>query len=771
MAAVAAGLALASFARGSEPWFQDYFTVYTMPHRASDAAIQETGADAQRASVLWGGWYGAWYDAWQKTTPFYRKAAPRMQRLFRRNLMYYDGGEVGDFVLFLDADGQVASDGWSLPTWKGHGPITAHWFGMDAFFKRTTPFPFPNYEKFGLAPFTDPSGKVPKSVYEVLGWRDVNGKGGFNLRGSNAAISDELARTSGLSQISRPQSLGQDTMDGNGWVISRLVTQDYANPQLRDYEAWDMARLTRELKPDGWHIDNFGDNDLFCPFRYAFGVWSEFTYRQFLGRHFSAAELARLGVPDLAAFDIKAYLRSRRDLTQPTEFGGYNDPKWKDDLLFKCYLVNQAQESMKFHAAKFDAVKQAAAADGRPILMSGNFEPLFPGYSLLAGKVDVAHFEWQTERDYLPTRRPLGLPPAARSGYATRLAAAVSNEHYGIVSLYVRSGLRGPAHENLYLAEAFEALPNRCLLDYGHAYLDMYSPGTPRTAGIYNRFIAQHRRELSRRDFMADLGIVFDQWADVSSLTAAQMDVNDFFNEYGGWCDFCADTHRQWRIVPSVTLTDDSIRRLPLVVLPSAVTLTDANFAVLKTYLARGGHVLATGLTGVRQGPEGYLMRRSRNPLEALRSYPGFRWVTDQPAARYWLGKDPAAAQRMTRLATFPGLEPVVTTDADIPVGVTLSRSLPSEPDELSLDLNNDQFDVASDRFTPTQSCQIAIRLPDDFRPPFQIRVSEPEKATRELPGTFVAFNAQERRLTLKVPSFEYYQLIEIRNAGSARHP
>ncbi len=753
-------------ARTDVPWYHDYYTMVTLPHQMSEADVAETGADAYRGSVLWGGWYGAWYQDWQKTTAFYRDAKPRMERQFRRNVMYYDGGEVGDFVLFLGPDGKAVTDGWIVETWKGSPPLKAYWFGMDWFFKKQTPFPFPNYMEYGLKPFTDPAGAVPASAHEVLGWRDVNGNQEWNLLSSNMLITDEQAKASGLARISQKQFLGEHTNQGNGWAIMRLMTQDYANPQLRDYEAWDLARLTREIKPDGWHIDNLGDNNLFCPYRYCFGVWSEHTFRQFMKQRFPAEKLKRLGIVDIDTFDIKEYMRRRRGSSKQEEFAGYDDPKWKEDLIFKCYLINQVQESVKFHAAKFDAIKQAAKEEGIDVMVSGNLIPIFAGCSLIAGKIDVCHFEWQAKRDYLPTRRPMGLPPRARSSYITRLATAISNDNYSVVSLYVSYDLRGKGHENLYLAQGFEALANRSVMDFGHAYLDMYSPGTPRTAGIYNRFVKEYRRELSRRDFVADVGLVYDQWADVASSTAARLDVNDFFNEYAGWCDFLTDTHRQWKVLPSTTLNYEKIKNLPLVILPSALCLTDANFEALRTYLENGGRVLATGNTGLRFGPGGNLMKRSANPIEVFKKYPGFRWVMDQPAAPYWLSKGDEAAKRMKALVTYPNIDPVLRTDAEIHVGVTLSRSLPGEPDTLSLDLNNNQFDSETDRFTPTRPFSVGIRVPKNFKPPFSVTIAEPEKGLWTLPAGLVSFNPKNRTLTLAIEPFECYRFVQIRTVS-----
>ena len=181
------------------PWYHDYFTIVTMPHLISDADIQTVGADAYRSSTLFGGWYGAWYPDWERTSDFYKQSKVRNGRLFRHSLFYYDAGEVGDFALFFGPDGKIVTDGWHLQDWKGTPPLTMRWFGMEDFFKRESSFAFKTFTAYGLKPFTDPAGKVPDSVYEVLGRRDVDGKLDWNEPGCNFDVTDEQAKKSGMA--------------------------------------------------------------------------------------------------------------------------------------------------------------------------------------------------------------------------------------------------------------------------------------------------------------------------------------------------------------------------------------------------------------------------------------------------------------------------------------------------------------------------------------------------------------------------------------------
>jgi len=737
----------------ADPWYRDYFSMVTLPHEKSDADLEATAADAFRASRIWGGWYGYWFIDRQKATPFFKESTVRMKKYFEHDLIYHDGGEIGDLVLFTGPDGNIQYDAWNIQKWDGELPLTAHWFGIDTFFKKENPFPYPNSRNYGLKPFTYPDGTLPDESYEVLGRRNLSNELDWNEPFCNKDITDEQAEKSGLAKISKRNKAYEHMVGRNGWITNRLMTQDYTNPQLRDYQAWEIGMIARDLKPSGFHIDNFGDNNLYRTFDMGLGVWSEHTFREYMKKEFSKKQLQEMGIAAIDTFDIKEYIKARKLPGKESIYDAYDSPEWKDDLIFKCYQINHAIESAGFHKPKYAAVKEAAKEGGFDCLVAGNLIPIFPGFTLIKDYLDICHFEWPTFYDYEPTRRKMGLPPEARSGYITRLASAIGNEKYSAVSLYVSHEQRGEKFKNLYLAQGFEALGNRAVIDYGHQYLHMFSPGTPETAGIFNRFLDKHRKALSRREFVADIGIVYDQWAEIAGSTACQLDVNEFFNEYGGWCDYMQDTQRQWNVVPSSDLEFEKIKHLPMLILPSALSLTNANFRALKKYLKNGGRVLATGNTGQRFGPEGHLMKRPESPLKHLERYANFQRVAAQPAAPYWLWKK--NGEQLALL--LEDLDPVVETDAEIHVGVNLSRSLPGEPKSLSLDLNNNNFDPATDTFTATKPFNVSIRMPADFKPPFEVSVSELGKETRKLEAT-----RKGDRLSINFEPFEAYQLIQI---------
>ncbi|MBM3892191.1 MAG: hypothetical protein FJ388_24005, partial [Verrucomicrobia bacterium] len=138
-------------------------------------------------------------------------------------------------------------------------------------------------------------------------------------------------------------------------------------------------------------------------------------------------------------------------------------------------------------------------------------------------------------------------------------------------------------------------------------------------AGFVNRFIRAHAPRLSHRRYLADVAIIHSAWSEIASMNVFNPVMEKFVDEYSGWCDFLGETHRQWDVVLQQDLTAKNLARYPIVVLPSVMTLTDADLRELRRYVATGGRVVATGQTGTRYGPERYLAPREKGfPLAGL---------------------------------------------------------------------------------------------------------------------------------------------------------
>ena len=701
---------LASFcafaSTAAEPWWHEYTPVASVGLQAEGLETIQPGA-ARGVGTL--GWYGFWYLDVQEQDGYFNAGCEKLRQAGVKRIVYYDLGEVGDYAGFFTADGKMTYNGWSLPGWKGDEPITARWFGLEAFMHGVPWAPFPSAKAYHLKPFTTPDGKPADDLYAVLARRGLDGKWSYDYS-SNPGITDDIAERSGLAKLSGKQSGPADTQGKSGWQMVRLVGVDYANPQMRDYVCREIEHIIPKLRPDGIHADNLSDTNLGHANTCAFGVWSLYTFRDYMRRHFTRAELERMGIADIATFDIAAYIRDKPLETRGTPWHIMN-PKWTEDPVWLCYVINQVETAQAYHRAFYAAAKKSARQEKLDCAIFGNTVPFPMGGALMKGACDIAHFEWSTVHGFWGMR-PMGLPPKGRVGYVTRLGAAISDALFCWPSIYVSKDKSDTGHENLHKVLAFDCLANRGLLDFGHCYLDGYLPGTPRSAGFVNRFIRAHAPRLSHRRYLADVAVVHSAWSEIASMNVFNPVMDKFVDEYSGWCEFLGDTHRQWDVMLQQDLTAKNLARYPIVVLPSVMTLTDAQLSELRRYVAAGGRLVATGQTGTRYGPERYLA-----PREKAFSLPGARVVPDKPGVTCWRkDRDATAARRMAELLDWPGFNARLDTDAPATVGVNLNLGADKAGPLLTLDLNNCDLAVETDTLRPTPAITTTIRLPDKWR-------------------------------------------------------
>ncbi|MCX7887059.1 MAG: beta-galactosidase trimerization domain-containing protein, partial [Verrucomicrobiae bacterium] len=652
------------------------------------------------------GWYGFWFLDLQKQNRSFAVTREGLRQAGIKNILYYDAGEVGDFAAFFAPDGRLAPSGWVVPWWKGRVQLTARWFGLDAFMRDVPWAPFPTAKAYRLKRFTTPEGRPAENLYGVLTRRRLDGGWQFDCY-SNGRITDEQARSSNLAEISTTQTNRADIQGKTGWEIVRLVSVDFANPQLREYMCRELGRLIEKLRPDGVHADNLGDNNLGHGSECAFGLWSVHTFRDYLRQQFTADELRQMGVGDPARFDITAYIRDKPFETRGKRWHTHN-PKWTTDPVWCAYRIHLVRAALAFHRALYGAAKTAARRERLDCAVFGNTIPMPLGGTLMKGACDVPHFEWSTVHRWWGMR-PLGLPPQGRVGYVVRLGATMSDAGYCWVSIYVSKDKSGAGHENLHKVLAFDCLANHGLLDFGHWYRDGYSPGTSESAGFINRFIRANAKRLSQRRYLADVAVVHSAWSEIASCNVFNPVMDQFVDEYCGWCQFLGDTHRQWDIVLQQDLTAGNLARFPVVVLPSVLTLSDKEVRELRRYVARGGRLIVTGQTGSRYGPERNLRPRDDPPV-----FEGARVTSDKPGVAYWRNnRDLAAATRMAELLDWPGFEPRIVADAPATVGVNLNVCPDSS---LTLDFNNCDLDVRTDVLRPAPAITTTVRLPQNWR-------------------------------------------------------
>ncbi len=117
-------------------WWHNYTTVATDPEFKSLDELKEINAECWRASGWFGGWYGWWFG---DMLEFSTDVTERWQKVIdagSRPMMYYDAGEVGDFVTMIDEDAKnLLLHGWYWHDWDGQKG-SVRWFSLDSFMNK-----------------------------------------------------------------------------------------------------------------------------------------------------------------------------------------------------------------------------------------------------------------------------------------------------------------------------------------------------------------------------------------------------------------------------------------------------------------------------------------------------------------------------------------------------------------------------------------------------------------------------------------------------------
>ena len=747
-------------ALAEEAWWHTYTPIVSSPNRLGNG-LETVNAGAWRTAAYHGGWYGLWDHQAQEERGNGKRTWKKLAEAGGKRLFYFDAGEVGDYAAFFGPDGEMKYTGWSVPWWEGD-EVTARWFGLADFFENAPWSPYPTAKDYGLPALTRPDGSPAKDLYPVLSVRGFDEEWNYSYF-SNKRVTDEIARGTGLADISKTQEDRPEVRGKTGWITTRLVHLDHANPQLRDYHCQELAMLLDWIPSAGIHVDNFGDLGVRRPTMHGFGLWSLHAFREYMKGKFSQAELEELGIEDVEAFDIRTYINQKPFDTRGRKWPHLKNPKWATDKVWKCYLISQVRAGLSYHRALYRSVKKNHAN----CAVTGNTIPLFPGRALMKGICDVAHFEWNAAGRYGHLKMA-GLPPDGRVGYVTRLGAAISDAPYCWPGLYVKKNLSGKGHEELHKVLAFDCLANRGLMDFNHWFLDNYSPGTPRSAGFVNGFINEQAPRISDRRYLADVGLVYSPWSDIATMTVWGPRPEQFVQEYSGWATFLSKTHRQWNVLLAQDLTYENLRRFPVVVFPSILTVTDTQIEAIRRYVGNGGRVVATGFTGTRRGPKRYLQPRRTKALHEIRAHSHARTTTDRPGVSYWTGKEvEGAAGKMESLLDFEGYSQRLTTEAPETVGVNLNIARRPEGSVLTLDANNYDIDVGPDTVTPTKPFRVKIRLPERLQGEdlsvSLVTASSEKREPVPLANASVERNRRQGTLTLTVPSFRYYTIVFIR--------
>jgi len=270
--------------------------------------------------------------------------------------------------------------------------------------------------------------------------------------------------------------------------------------------------------------------------------------------------------------------------------------------LYWDYIRFQRRTIVKYFAELSDYIKEYGREKGRDVLVSGNFYYFTPHYYAFEPKVDILI----TEMDSTSYRQPSWCRYAA--GFARGKPVIVVENPYGGVPPELLPRLKDGKGYDLFRMMQYEAaaLGINMSVPYG-AWMgsvieDSFWAPHDVVVEIQN-FIADNEDTLYSTESFSEAAVAFSVQ---SAFDWAER--NGSANRFPFWkaCDGLVDQTQPFDVVmfPEGVLREDALTVEDLsqyrtLVLPQCSFLTAAQAALVKAFLERGGHVLATGEVGL----------------------------------------------------------------------------------------------------------------------------------------------------------------------------
>lgn len=512
--------------------------------------------------------------------------------------------------------------------------------------------------------------------------------------------------------------------------------KDSACPLWIDY-ARASVRQALDAGIDGLWIDNFSPWDSLnaAPVRHAFGDWSVAGFREYLAKK----GIQPTSVPghreDAATFDVREHLKARVKQWggDPTDLRDrrWRDPGWEDDPIWGAYLIYKRETGAEALSRLYRAIKEEAIAAGKPdFLVSGNDIPNF-SLGWVRGDLDMVSTELSWDWGLASGPRGLMPPPLGRYAPVYLLAREHAKGRFVNAWMYVPEERRGKP--NIARVLYYEALANHA------GPMPLYSRGS-RTCGTeeadadFFEFMRHAAPVFGRREPIADVGIYYSSSSQMRELLPGgfrdHADQPHIFS-FWGWGTALTYLHVPWRAVPDWKLTDEMLRGLTVLVIPSSEVFATADAGLLGKWVDSGGRLIIAGRCGVWAEMGGTFTRLAKgSTLDGLggaargpaRGSPAHRGVVlelrkDPGLAFYKAGNERpemagAIRAALEGLGTPLGRFPLAAADTPWDVGLTPHRA----PGRLFVDANNTRIDIEADRVVTAPAVRFAVALPDDLR-------------------------------------------------------
>lgn len=443
-------------------------------------------------------------------------------------------------------------------------------------------------------------------VFDAGAAKDILG----NVRVSSYGYRDDVAGDS-----RRSQGLLACNVDGQNHLVGHIsIAKDTACPMWIDQQRSSVLRSVAEGGIDGIWADNFSSWDNFGwePVKNAFGEWSVAKFRNYLASNFRPTELADMGIASTAAFDIRVYLRDKLE-----SFGGQSsnldDPKWSDvrwleDPVWRAYRIFKRQVGTRALEDYYRVTKEAAMTMGKPdFAVFGNDIPLFNlGYC--RGELDVVSTEISPGWHMGSSSRGFMMPPVGRFAPVYKLGREFAKSRQMNVWMYL-PGNNTVFKEKPGVANTlyYEMLANQALPMLHKDHPDMTQSGEINRS--FFGFVKNARAIFGDRQDVADVGIYYSTSSVLAQMTPrffADLDTQPHAGAFWGWGTALGELHYQYRAVPEWKLTEDTLSKLRVLIIPHAEVLDPGDVkTIIEPWIRAGGCLIVTGNSGMRCGEGG----------------------------------------------------------------------------------------------------------------------------------------------------------------------
>ena len=592
----------ATVALAQQPWWDNYPRILHFMNQPCDAARAVTAvalhadvAECSSASDPTVGIWGQRIGIYEESEP---RALDKMHAAGLRTMAYFETfGQAKTFIVQLKrtAEGRWQKDAaepqltkrfnnhWSWSQYDGTGEV--RWIGVHNYFDdedyarpytRTHP-------RYGSPPMRYPDGSIatgytgdpadPRNsrIYDACGVKDIEGHLNF------------------------------DYGPGNKFDGTFDLGKDPACPSWADY-ARASALQAVDFGTDSMYTDNFSPWDSFGldPVHKAFGDWSVATFRDYLAKHFTRPQLKVLNIDDPRTFDVRTYLRGINQ-----QFGSWNDARWVDDPIWRAYKIHCRQNGTEALTRYDRAVKGAAALAGKPDFpVTGNdFQDLNFGWA--RGNLDMINTEMTLGKtSFVPVFK------RAREQARGRL---------GIAWFYVPRELSGDAAMADLLH--YQGLANHILPEPWTGVRRPQTAGTDESTSEFFQFVGAARATFGRRTGVEEIGLYYSSSSELVHLTLDGWPGHTpprHTQAFTEWGSLLARQHQQWRAVPEWKLTRETLAGLELLIIADAEVFDPADVPILQDWIAKGGRVIVSGVSGMRAGEKGNFERLATSSLEGV---------------------------------------------------------------------------------------------------------------------------------------------------------